>query len=331
MPANLTPQYLAAEQRFREAKTTQEKLDALEEMMAVIPKHKGTEHMRADIKRRIAKLRDKEKTSKGVKKAYEFHVEKEGAAQIAVIGPPNSGKSLLLKHFTAAEPEVADYPFTTRVPLPGMMEYEDIQIQLVDTPPVTADYFETWMAGIVRNADGVLLVVDLTSPDLIEGIEDLREQLLRSKIRLKGYSEPEGDFPYGMVIVSTLITANKADAPGAAQSLEILNELYGDEFPIAAVSVLTGKGMEDLKRRIYDLAQIIRVYTKIPGKPPDKNRPFTLKRGSTLLDLASAVHKDFVANLRFARAWGVNKPDGAMISRDQALEDGDIVELHGKG
>lgn len=328
MPANLTPQYLAAEQRFREAKTNQEKIAALEEMMALIPKHKGTDHMRADIKRRMAKLKEKERTAKGAKKAYEFHVEKEGAAQIAVIGPPNSGKSLLVDHFTAAEPEVADYPFTTRVPLPGMMEYEDIQIQLVDTPPITSDYFEPWLAGIVRNADAVLLVADLTSPGLIEEIEDLKELLAGSKIRLSGLTEPLGEFSVGTVFPRTMIVANKMDVPGAEESLEILEDLYV-EFPIIPVSVKDGTGLEELKHRIYDLADIIRVYTKIPGKPADRARPFTLKRGSTLVDLAAMVHKDFVDKMRFARAWGVNKPDGVMISRDQPLEDRDVVELHG--
>lgn len=328
MPANLTPQYLAAEQRFREAKTDQEKLDALEEMIAVIPKHKGTDHMQADIKRRIAKLREKQRTAKGAKKTYEFHVEKEGAAQIAVIGPPNSGKSLLLDRLTGAEPEVADYPFTTRTPLPGMMDYEDIQIQLVDTPPITRDVFETWLAGIVRNADAVLLVLDLASPELIESVEDIREHLAASKVQLVGDGEPVGDFPVGTVFKRTLIAANKIDLPGAQESLEILEDLYDSEFPITDVSVKTGEGLEELRIEIFETAEIIRVYTKIPGKPADRNRPFTLKRGSTLLDLASTVHKEFVGKLRFARVWGKGKPDGVMISRDQMLEDGDVVELH---
>jgi ribosome-interacting GTPase 1 len=143
-----------------------------------------------------------------------------------------------------------------------------------------------------------------------------------------GYSEPAGDFPYGTVFVRTLIIANKIDLPGAEDSFEILEELYGNDFPIISTSIRTGEGLEELKKQIFELADIIRVYTKIPGKPADKNRPFTLPKGSTLMDLAEHVHKEFVGKLRFARVWGKGKPDGLMISRDQVLEDGDVVELH---
>lgn len=330
MPANLTPQYLQAEAKFRAAETTQEKLEALDEMYAVIPKHKGTEKMRADIKRRIAKLKQKEKSAGPSRHGLDLHVEKEGAGQIAIAGPPNSGKSLLVSRLTAAEPEVADYPFTTRRPLPGMMEYEDVMVQLVDMPPVAPDTTEPWVLAIARSADAVAVVLDLAGGTILDDIESIQEEFAHAKLRLiaPGQDEPVGDYPVGTVFRPAIIVANKLDVPGAADSLEIFRELYESSLPVIPVSAQTGEGLEELKSRLYGLLGVVRVYTKIPGKPPDLNRPFVLKKGSTVADLTSAVHKGFVDKLRFARAWGKYKPDGVMIGRDQELEDKDIVELH---
>ena len=329
MPANLTPQYLEAEAKFRAAETTEEKLEALEEMMAVIPKHKGTEKMRADIKKRIAKLRQKEKAAGPGKRGHEVHIEKEGAGQVAIAGPPNSGKSLLVRRLTAAEPEVADYPFTTRFPMPGMMEFEDILIQLVDMPPIAEDVTEPWVLSLARSADAVVLVMDVAGGTILDDIEIVRHELYKTKIRLIAPGEePSGEFPVGTVFRPAIIAANKIDLPGAYDNLAIFKELYDSELPVLPISAHTGEGLEELKSRIFDLLGIVRVYSKIPGKPPDLNRPFIFKRGSTVSDMASAVHKEFVHRLRFARAWGKNKPDGAMAGRDQELVDKDIIELH---
>ena len=329
MPANLTPQYLEAEAKFRAAETAQEKLDALEEMLAIIPKHKGTEKMQADIKRRIAKFRVKEKVSGAGRRRLEFQVEKEGAGQVAMAGPPNSGKSLLVSRLTSAEPQVADYPFTTRRPLPGMMEYEDILIQLLDMPPIAGDATQPWVLALARSADAVLLVIDLSAGTILKDVECVQEELARTKVRLVAPGEePGGEYPIGTVFRPALIAANKVDLPGARESLEVLLDLFEQELPIVPVSALTGEGLEDLKTMIFELVGVVRVYTKIPGKPADLGRPFTMKKGSTVADLASAVHRQFVGKLRFARAWGKNKPDGVMVGRDQELEDKDIIELH---
>jgi ribosome-interacting GTPase 1 len=329
LPANLTPQYLEAEAKFRAAETTEEKLEALEEMMSVIPKHKGTEKMRADIKRRIAKLRQKEKAAGPSKRGLEVHIEKEGAGQIAIAGPPNSGKSLVVRRLTAALPEIADYPFTTRSPMPGMMEYEDILIQLIDTPPIAEDITEPWVLALARSADAVVLLLDVAGGTILDDIEMIRHEFAKVKIRLiSPRKEPSGDFPVGTVFRPALIAANKIDLPGAYDNLAIFKELYDCELPILPISALNGEGLEELKSRIFDLLGIVRVYSKIPGKHPDLNRPFIFKKGSTVADMASAVHKEFVHRLRFARAWGKNKPDGAMAGRDQELEDRDIIELH---
>ena len=329
MPANLTPDYLAAEARFREAVTIEEKLAALDEMYATIPKHKGTEHMRADIKRRISKLRSKaQQSAKKGKRFDEFHVEKQGAGQIVLLGPPNSGRSTLLARLTSAEPQIADYPYTTRSPMPGMMEFEDISIQLVDTPPMSGEHTEGGIISLARNSDAVALVLDASDDALLDQVEDIRAQTAKSRTVLAGARSPDVDLPAGTVLRRTLIVANKIDLSGAQDNSEVLKEFYSDEFDILPVSAATGRGLEELRRAMFDLLGIVRVYTKIPGKPPDLDNPFTLRKGSTLIDFAGAIHKDFVHKLRFARAWGKNHLDGAQIGRDHVLEDGDVVELH---
>ena len=329
MPANLTPDYLAAEARFREAQTTEDKLAALDEMYATIPKHKGTEKMRADIKRRISKLREKEKQSgKKGKRFDEFHVEKQGAGQVVLLGPPNSGRSTLLSRLTSAEPQIADYPYTTRSPMPGMMEFEDVSIQLVDTPPMFGEHTEGGVISLARNSDSIALTLDASDNTLLDQIEEMRQATAKSRTVLAGARSPGTDLTPGAVARPTLIVANKIDLAGADGNLIVLEEFYAAEFDICRVSALTGGGLEDLRRALFDSLRIIRVYTKIPGKPPDLAKPFTLKRGSTLMDFAGAIHKDFVHKLRFARAWGKHHLDGAQIGREHMLEDGDVVELH---
>ena len=227
MPANLTPDYLEAERRFKSAKTTEEKIAAMEEMMATIPRHKGTEKMQADLKRRLSKLRAEQARRPTSRIGIIHRVEKEGAGQVAMVGPPNSGKSLLVRRLTHAMPEVADYPFTTRVPLPGMMPFEDVQVQLVDLPPVHPDFPESWLYQIIRNADAALLVVDLSDPDLLEDLETTLGQLAGAKVQLA-----EGELPSapGWIRKRTLLVANKIDASGAPEGLEILRDLYGERF-----------------------------------------------------------------------------------------------------
>ncbi|MGC8863327.1 MAG: GTPase [Armatimonadota bacterium] len=328
MPANLTPDYLAAEARFRAAETTEEKIAALEEMYATIPKHKGTEKLQADIKSRLSKLRQKEKQAARHKRHDDFHVVKQGAGQIVLAGPPNSGKSSILAPLTAAEPEIAEYPYTTRRPLPGMMEFEDIMIQLVDTPPVTPGAAERAVIGLARYADAVALVLDASDDALLDHIEGITEEMAASRVKLVREHDELEELPPGTVARPTLVVANKMDLPGAADNLEILKELCGGEFQVQPVSARTGEGLEQLRRALFETLGIIRVYTKVPGKPPDMDKPFTLRKGSTLIDFAAAIHKDFVRNLRMARAWGKNTLDGAQIGRDHVLQDGYVVELH---
>lgn len=319
MPANLTPDYRAAEERFRAAVTLEEKLDALEEMLATIPKHKGTEKLQADIKSRIAKLKkEAERRPATARKAF-YNVDRQGAGQVVLVGPPNVGKSQLLAALTNATPEIADYPGTTRVPLPGMVRYENVQIQLVDLPPVD-EWTPAWVLGVVRNADVILVVVDLGSDDLLEQAESTLKMLEQSKLLPRAGS---GCRPRDL-----LVAANKLDAPDASYRLDLFLEARLTDAPILPVSAVAGTGLEELRKRVYEALNVIRIYTKPPGKKPEFNAPFVLPRGSTVIEAAEAVHKDLARNLKFAKVWGKNTFDGQMVQRDYVLADGDVVEFH---
>ena len=322
MPANLPPQYFDAEKAYRAAKTAPEKIAALEEMLAIMPKHKGTDHLRAELRAKIAKL-----TQTMDKKAATHHasmlIDKEGAAQVAIIGLPNCGKSQLVSRLTNASPTVADYPFTTQTATPAMMEFENIKTQLIDTPPLAPQTIEFWLPHMLRRADALLIIVDLGEEPLAQ-MAAITEQLNQMRIGLGGETEVEG-------IISqpkALIAGNKLDLANARQNYSALLNKYGKQLPVIAISAREGTGLEELKQAIFCRLDIIRVYTKMPGQKPDFNDPIILDRGSTMADAAEGVHKDFRAQLKYARVWGSGKHDGVMVKRDHILQDGDIIELH---
>jgi ribosome-interacting GTPase 1 len=244
---------------------------------------------------------------------------------VALVGPPNGGKSMLVRQLTHAMPEVADYPFTTRVPLPGMMKFEDIQIQLVDLPPVHPDFPESWLYQIIRNADAAMLVTDLSDPDLLEDLETTLAQLAQAKVHLGGGEVPSVT---GFLAKRSLLVANKLDAGGALDSLDVLKDLYGAHFDILPISAETGQGLDELRRCAFSLLEVIRVYTKAPGKKLEMTAPYILKRGARLFDLAAHVHHDFLSQLKYARVWGHGRFEGQMVNRDYLLADKDVVELH---
>jgi hypothetical protein len=323
MPANLTPAYHKAEEVFRQAKSTAEKIAALEEMHATIPKHKGTEKMQADIKRRMAKLREAAEQGKARGGVDRFHVDKHGAGQFVLVGLPNCGKSALVGALTKAHVNVAPYPFSTHGPVPGMMLFEDIQIQLVDLPPVTPEGPPPGMAGTLRAADGLILCADLGAPDVLEQVDACLKVLeARSMVPL-GKTPPEGGAAKRMILVGT-----KLDLPGAAENFEVLKELYDGLMPVLAVSAETFTGLGEIPRLCFRLLGIVRVYSKEPGKPPDMSLPFILPQGSTVLDMAAAIHRDIAQNLKRARIWGSNTYQGQAVNRDHVLADRDVIELH---
>ena len=323
MPANLTPDYLRAERAFREAKSDAERIAALEEMYATIPKHKGTEKMQADIKRRLAKTRAAAEQKKSTGGVDLFFVEKQGAGQAALVGTPNSGKSALVASLTKAHVNVAPYPFATHGPVPGMMAFEDIRIQLVDLPPVTAEGVVPGMVGTLRNAGVLLVCVDLAAADLLDQVDLCFGVLERRGLVPPGRPVPEGGTAKPMLLVGT-----KADLPGAARNFEALRGLHADLATMVATSAETRQGLDELARRCFELLDIVRVYSKEPGKPPDMRMPFILKRGSTVLDMAAAVHRDIAAHLKRARIWGAGVYDGQPVEKHHVLADKDVIELH---
>jgi ribosome-interacting GTPase 1 len=328
MPTNLPPHYFDAEKRYREAKTAPEKIAALEEMLAIMPKHKGTDHLKADLRRRIAKLQQTGDKKAAVQRAS-MTIQKEGAAQVPVVGTPNSGKSRLVTALTNATTAVADYPFTTYSVIPGMMQFENIQVQLLDMPPLVAGSTLSLVAPNLVRADALLVMVDL-GDDPLDQMETVTTELAAMRIHLgpQPEEEQEDDETGFRHYKKALIIGNKIDLENARENLEEFRQFYAGELPVAAISASRGTGLEDLRLKIFEMLDIIRVYTKTPGQKPDQDDPIVLPRGSTLADAATEVHKDFAANLKYARIWGSGKHDGVMAKRDHVLQDGDIIELH---
>jgi ribosome-interacting GTPase 1 len=327
MPANLTPQYLEAESSFKQAKTIEEKIKALEVMMAVIPKHKGTEHLRGQLKSRMAKLRQEQQKKPTLAKAeFLYNVKKEGAGQVVLVGLPNSGKSSLLSEITHASSEIGDFPFTTQRPVPGMMPFENIQIQLVDTPPIQLDHTEPGFSNLVRNANALLLVVDLTDDPVFQ-TEILFEKLKEMKVVPTGEgSIPSGEM--GQVFLKSLLIGNKCDLKGATERFQSLESRFKEALPIVPISTKEKMNLDAVKQEIYRLLDILRVYTKAPGKEADLSEPVILKKGSCVEDVALSIHKDFSAKLRYAKIWGSGKYDGQMVKRDHRVNEGDVIEMH---
>jgi ribosome-interacting GTPase 1 len=329
MPANLTPQYFKAEEAYRRASTPEEELQCLQEMLRELPKHKGTDKLQAELKQKISKAKkEADSAGRAGKKGHGVRIPRQGAGRAVVLGGPNAGKSQLLRSLTRATPDVAEYPFTTREPSPGMMPWEDVMVQLIDTPPITADILEPYHQGLIRGADLALLLVDLASDDGIEQYEDVMNRLHATKTRL-GRESYLDENDIGLSYTQTFLVPNKIDADEATTRLELLHEVCDDALPEYVISALHGTGLEPLRDAIYRALDVVRVYTKLPSKKePDFDRPYTVRRGGTLADVAAMIHKDFASQLKFARVWGSQVHDGTTVKGDYVLHDRDVIELH---
>ncbi len=324
MPANLPPQYFDAEKRYRQAKTPEDKIEALEVMLAIMPKHKGTDRLHGDLRRKIAKLTEEAERKAATSRAS-FYIRKEGAGQVALVGLPNVGKSQLLAAVTDASPEIGAYPFTTRAPNIGMMKFENIQIQLVDTPPVTGRDSRVWLNNIARNADLIAIIVDLNNSP-VQQLETTLQEL--ENIGIVPVSNNITEATIGRRQRKMLIIANKSDLENSGTSAKQLNSRYSSQFPVISISASEGNNIEVLKSGIFQALEIIRVHTKSPGQKPDLTDPIILKRGSTVREAAEDVHKDFKSKLKYAMVWGSGKFDGQRVSQEHVLQDNDIIELH---
>ncbi len=333
MPANLSPEYKAAEAGLRRARDPQDRLHWLREMLRTIPKHKGTDHLQADIKTRIKQLTDElEGPKKGAAHGGPVTVFRpEGAAQVALIGPPNTGKSALHARLTGSHAQVGPYPFTTQYPQPGMLPHEDVLFQLLDLPPIAPEHPIPWIGGTLQQTDACLLVVDLAEPACVDQLMTLHTMLREKRVYLTahwaGGAREELDDPFAVLLPAVML-ANKADqVPQLDDELAVLRELTGLDYPVLAVSAETGSGLDTVGPWLFRELGIVRVYTKAPGHPADNHRPFALRSGETVADVASLVHKDFANALKYARLWR-GDIHGLQVGRDHHVEDGDILELH---
>ena len=327
MPTNLPPDYYVAERKYREARGPAEKVAALQEMLSATPKHKGTDHLRADLRSKVARtMEELERPKSGSRQAQPYAIRKEGVGQAALIGLPNAGRSQLLASLTGASAKVAAYPFTTQVPLPGMLLHENVRIQLVDTPALSDKDVQTRLFSLLRNADLLIMVVDL-SIDTLDETDELLAEMNRWGYRLMGPGdEPEPEDH--RVQKRALLVGNKADVGDGDVALEFLQELHAHQFPVLGVSAVTGQGLSGLTEAIYSSMSMIRVYLKPPGGPPDYEAPVVVGRGDTLEYAAQSLHKDWARKLKFAMLWGSGKFDGQRVGRDYILSEGDVIELH---
>jgi ribosome-interacting GTPase 1 len=339
MPANLSPEYKSAELAFRQAREPGDRLSCLRDMLRTIPKHKGTEHLQADIKSRIKQLTEElSGPRKGAARGGPTTViHPEGAAQIALIGSPSSGKSALHHALTHSHAEVGAYPYTTQVPQPGMLAHQDVLFQLVDLPPVTSEHPMPWLYNALQPADGCLLVADLGQPDCLDRTADLMGELGRKRIVLGGdwasdawdNGDPTlADDPFA-IRLPALLVISKADTLADPESeLAVFRELAGLDFPAQIVSVEDGQGLDAIGDWLFRNLRIVRVYTKIPGRPAEHDRPFTVRRGQTVYDVALQVHKDVANGFKYARIWGKHHLHGQQVGRDHPVDDGDVLEIH---
>jgi len=329
MAVNLPPHYHEADARHKKAKAPEDKLAALREMWVLLPKHKASEKVQMDLKCRISELVDTiEEAKSGPKKAAPgtYKIPKQGAGTVVFLGPPNSGKSTLLSKLTKATPAIAPYPFTTREPIPGIMDHAEVRIQLVDLPPITPDHYETFVTDLTRSASASLLFLDLADDDgpaaTVSTVERLR---VARRTLVKAATGDDDPTTYAL---PTLIVATKADDDAADIRLEFAKDALSYDLPMLVVSAENGTGMDELKQAIFDLLGVMRIYTKLPGKPVELVSPFTCPIGSTVEEFAPTVHTDYETTLKSAKVWGSGAFPGQAVGRDHILKDKDVVELH---
>ena len=338
MPTNVSPDFKKAQTAFRKAREPDERLAHLKEMLRLVPKHKGTEHLQGEIKSKIKELTDELAGPKksGGRGGPPTSFRPDGAAQIALVGPPNSGKSALHARLTGSHTVSEAYPFATQYPEPGIFHHEDATFQLIDVPSISSQHPIPWIGNTLQTAEACLLVVDLSQPGCVEMLIEVIKLLEEKRFILSATwphgsaksPQPDEDDIFAITL-PTLLIANKADLLDDPDGeLEVLEELSGVDYPTLAVSATTGAGLESLGTWLFDNLGIVRVYTKLPGKPPDRSTPFTIRRGQTVLEVAEQVHRDIARDLKYARVWGTASFDGQQVGRDHPLIDGDVVELH---
>jgi len=330
MPANLTPQYYKLEREFKAERDPQEKLRLARELLAIMPKHKGTDKLQAELKAKISKLKEQAESGGARHGAHRTdthdHIEREGARQIILIGPPNSGKSSLLDSVTNAKPQIADFPFTTQQPTAGMMEFETVHLQLVDTPPIAREHMDAYLPNLVRAADLVALVADVTDVEAEAHLQIVMGRLEEKHIRLWPGS-PAADLDPLYAFKPTIILAHKYLEK---HGLEVVNRLKAAfaGFTVVPTSILDDGSLEAFKAAVFSALAVIRVYTKRIGHDVEWKDPIVLPAGGTVMQAALSIHKDFAKKLQFAKIWGAHTFDGQRVKSSYVLADRDVIEFH---
>jgi len=325
MPTNLPPEYFEAERRYKAAGSPEEKISLLEELIGTIPKHKGTDKLRADLRRKLSKLKNAAQAKKKTgRQESAYHIDKEGAGRVVLVGMPNVGKSSLVAALTNADPKVSPSPYTTWAPTPGMMRIENIQVQLIDTPPLNRDHVEPQLMELIRGADLLLIVLDLQDFP-IQQLDDTIEILRDNRIVICCRKDEPPEANYGTF--KPLIVVNKHDDRRLDEEFQVFRELFEEKWSLIPLSAETGRNVDRFKQAVFEALGIMRVYSKKPGREPNFEAPFVMKQGGTVEEFAGKVHQDFVKTLKSARVWGSGVFDGQKVSRDHVLQDGDVVEL----
>ncbi|MCG2718391.1 MAG: TGS domain-containing protein [Nanoarchaeota archaeon] len=346
MPINAGLDYQKAERKYHEARTFAEKMKALEEMLRTCPKHKGSESLQNEIKQKISKLKslqEKQKSATGAR--YQVAVKKECAAQVVILGIPNSGKSVLLSKLTNAKPKIASYPFTTKTPEVGVMDYGGVQIQVVEIPAIIENFSGSdlgpTLLGIIRQADLIVIIAnddselklirnELANGNVVTDRERPKIKIKKSGTggimfigKIKGGEVKAKKILRGRGVHNAIVEFQKASTLAELEEAVTEGMAY-----VKSITISTKDKAEDIKELIWDNLDLIKVYTKQPGKKKDFP-PIAMAKGSTLKDLAERVHKDFLKKFKFARVWGTSvKYPGAQSGLNLVLHNGDVVEFH---
>jgi len=305
MPINAHPDYFNAETEYYDANTDEDRLIALEKMTRTMPKHKGAETLRRNLRTRYKKLKQ-ELQKKAKKKAGSKKGIKKEDMQAAIIGLTNSGKSSILKALTNARPKIASYGFTTTEPEIGTLHYKGCNIQIIDLPPIASEDFEL---GIMNNTDTLLIVV--------EKIDEIKPTLAAIKNK-ETAKKPK------------IIIFNKIDLYDEETKRKISETLKSKRYKFVLTSIVGDQGIEELKEKILNTFDIIRIYTRHPGKKRELDKvPIILKPNSTLQDVAEKILHGYSKKIKYTKITGPSsKFTNQKVGLKHIVKDKDIVEFY---
>jgi ribosome-interacting GTPase 1 len=304
-PVNVSPEYAHAEKAYMAAETMEERIEKLKGMISVMPGHKGAENLRAQLRNRLKRYKEQLEKSKKSGKGSRVGIKKEDL-QVVIIGNTNTGKSTLLDLLTNAEPKISQFQFTTIHPIIGMMNYETINMQIIENPSIDSDYYDK---GLTNSADTLLILVDN-----LEHIKEIEPFLKKSPSK-------------------KIIVFSKADTLSENEKRKIKATLKSKFKKYEAVLISSKKkeGIPELKNKIFQSFEKIRIYTKEPNKKESSKKPIIMKKNSTVYHVAEKILKGFSKNVKQTKIWGPSsKFSGQIVGLKHKLKDMDIVEFRTK-